>query len=131
MKIEVGKCYVTRDGRKVGPVTEIEPPDWQGREVAVIPSADRSARQRWWSDGRANLSYDSTEDLVAGWLDAPVREVTRLDLNAGRYGVLQIGEYINGSVPLSFVTKTHYDAADVRAATETLTAILPVLEQGN
>lgn len=132
MKIEVGKCYATRGGKKVGPITAIEPAKTYQEMGVVVGNGGFPNRNRWWENGTASLRYESSEDLVAEWVEStPVREVTRLDLNAGRYGVLQIGEYVNGGVPLSFVTKTHYDASDVRAAIETLMAILPVLEQGN
>lgn len=124
--MEVGRFYVTDSGEKVGPVDRIEDrgrPD--GLKVAVINRALGSQRARWWQDGRTNLYLDPEPDtIVAEWVDPePVREVTRLEVNPGRYGVLDVGPQLNGAVSLAFVGKTQYDATDIQAAIDVLTKI--------
>ncbi|MCD4512516.1 hypothetical protein LQT97_14915 [Brucella pseudogrignonensis] len=68
-KIEAGKYYRTRDGRKVGPIEN------RKREDAEHPFI-------WnWPDGRGNRIYkpdgtnysDRNDDLIAEWVDEPVK----------------------------------------------------------
>lgn len=68
-KIEAGKYYRTRDGRKVGPIEN------RKREDAEHPFI-------WnWPDGRGNRIYkpdgtnysDRNDDLIAEWIDEPVK----------------------------------------------------------
>lgn len=69
LKIEAGKFYRTRDGRKVGPIEN------RKREDAEHPFI-------WnWPDGRGNRIYkpdgtnysDRNDDLIAEWVDEPVK----------------------------------------------------------
>ncbi|MND62681.1 50S ribosomal protein L7/L12 [compost metagenome] len=68
-KIEAGKYYRTRDGRKVGPIKN------RKREDAEHPFI-------WnWPDGRGDRIYkpdgtnysDRNDDLIAEWVDEPVK----------------------------------------------------------
>ena len=67
MKIEAGKYYKTRDGRKVGPMVEEEPlwSDWpwgvEGYECDL-------GRTLWEDDGTADETQDA--DLIAEWTEA-------------------------------------------------------------
>jgi len=83
MKIEAGKYYRTRDGRKVGP----------------MKYEDHSDNQPW-TDGARYYCHDgnwlpeghpSSNDLIAEWTDEPAAPkpspfVTRRELVPGMYG---------------------------------------------
>jgi len=69
MKLEEGKYYVTRDGRKVGPVESYE--SFRNQPPVNI----------WKSDGllwsAAGISYDNRnpeEDIVSEWKDEPLKK---------------------------------------------------------
>lgn len=66
MKIEIGKFYKTRDGRKVGPVGRIENeivyPFWVVDDRGEIQTYTEAGR--WWR------SSESEHDLVEEWRDA-------------------------------------------------------------
>lgn len=123
--MEVGKFYKTRAGLKVGPVTDVGGSNRNGNRIATIPGGLQN-RSSWWTNGRTHLEYTSPEDIVGEWVEPnpePVREVTRLEVNPGRFGVLDVGPQLNGAVSLAFVGKTHYDATDIQAAIDVLTKI--------
>ncbi|WP_435657240.1 ribosomal protein L7/L12 [Brucella pituitosa] len=61
-KIEAGKYYRTRDGRKVGPVRS-EGLYWGAPEV----------NDSYYDDGRQWRAYESHHDLIAEWVDEPVK----------------------------------------------------------
>ena len=60
MKIEEGKYYRTRDGRKVGPMT--------GRNFKWVKGSGDTYDPTWQNDGRGNCD---APDLVAEWTDEP------------------------------------------------------------
>lgn len=63
LKIEAGKCYKTRDGRKVGPVR------WDhGVNGWIVNPGDGSA---WGRDGTVRNAALIRSDLVAEWIDEP------------------------------------------------------------
>lgn len=84
MKIEDGKYYKTRDGRKVGPL-QATPyyPDypWTVDDGALMYN----------SEGRRITEY-AGDDLIAEWTDGPVRTVTRREVVPGPYGRVWVGE---------------------------------------
>jgi hypothetical protein len=66
LKIEAGKFYRTRNGRKVGPMEAFETTDgynWRSRGDV----------KGFWSDAgqRQNIALRETTDLIAEWSDAP------------------------------------------------------------
>jgi hypothetical protein len=65
MKIETGKCYRTRDGRKVGPMSNDMCPEF------VFDGELEDEFLRWFSDGFYSVSGDHPLDLVAEWTDEP------------------------------------------------------------
>lgn len=89
MKIEAGKYYKTRDGRKVGP-TEVT------YYSEVYPKA------KFWVEGyglvQENGKFGNDEDspsldLISEWKDeapSPIRNVTRREIVAGVYGRLHV-----------------------------------------
>lgn len=68
LKIEAGRYYKTRDGRKVGPIG----PNEGG--LAEYPWQDNSDwTDCWTTDGRFyNDGTESQHDIVAEWIDEPV-----------------------------------------------------------
>ncbi|WP_421565713.1 ribosomal protein L7/L12 [Ochrobactrum sp. EDr1-4] len=66
-KIEAGKYYRTRDGRKVGPVRS-EGLYWGAPEV----------NDSYYDDGRQWRTYESHHDLIAEWVDEPVKAAAPL-----------------------------------------------------
>lgn len=69
LKIEAGKFYKTRDGRKVGPAFvdgSIATFGWKGDHTSAV----------WAKNGRGSANSDTTtelaKDIVAEWVDEPV-----------------------------------------------------------
>ena len=72
MKIEEGKYYRTRDGRKVGPV------EWSkyGKQFATAPGF---AGDQWYTQwnvhsgftGRSSINGEFQDDLIDEWTDVP------------------------------------------------------------
>src|SRR6478752_3208752 len=93
VKLEAGKYYKTRDGRKVGPLIQSST-DFFGFEGFAT----------WYFDGRST-SYRKNEDIISEWSSAesPIREVTRRELVAGVYGRFEVtGTYQNNRVTMNF-----------------------------
>jgi len=65
LKIEAGKFYRTRDGRKVGPMKASSWSDGWYDESASITS------QRWEKDGSYIIGQTTQLDLIAEWTDEP------------------------------------------------------------
>lgn len=133
MKLEAGKYYRTRDGRKVGPITLFE--SNQKKYFHVIDG------RAWWMDGYCikGETQGRGSDLIAEWTDepkevgfgepvgrefgaGPVRTVTRKEIVPGVYGKVRV--YDDGAVFMYATT----DRADLTAAIETLTAIKEAME---
>lgn len=66
LKIEEGKFYKTRDGRKVGPMEFVDFGDGEPWHT--------SDTDRWWSDDgtRRDGSIGEIDDIIAEWIDEPV-----------------------------------------------------------
>ncbi|MBA8797888.1 hypothetical protein FHW77_001570 [Agrobacterium sp. RC10-4-1] len=69
LKIEAGKFYRTRDGRKVGPAFIVG-------SCAVFGNGSNYASAVWADDGRASHREDKLSlkdnDIIAEWIDEPV-----------------------------------------------------------
>lgn len=134
MIIDEGKFYRTREGRKVGPMAPV-PADWEYRSTFVWTDGDRDGSPAWTADGRYHDSrdFESHHDLVAEWTDestGPVRTVTRKEIVAGRYGLIDVhhGErnlYVTMR-PLGCVREY---ITDFREAAAHLTAIADALDE--
>lgn len=121
MKIEVGKYYKTRDGRKV----VIDHRGIDGGEFCY-----RSLDGAWYrDDGRYLPNYEHPNDLVAEWIDGPVRTVTRKEIVPGVYGKVEVLCAYGRGVDLAFPTNdTVWDAPEIRAAITTLSEIADAME---
>jgi len=91
MKIEEGKYYRTRDGRKVGPMAYMP----EGRH-SEFPWVDPEGNA-WKVNGQFSLFDDgeSVHDLIAEWTDEPAAPkpspfVTRRELVPGVYGKISV-----------------------------------------
>lgn len=127
MKIEEGKYYRTRDGRKVGPVIEGQKPYKDGRhahwpfrfEIFWYKSDGFSC------PGEAQLHNDN-DDLISEWQDeipSPVRTVTRREIVAGCYGNIHIDKR-------GFITMLATNRAEnIREAAHLLNQIAEVLQE--
>lgn len=132
MKIEAGKYYKTRDGRKVGPV-----------EVTEYNEAYPNAK--FWIDkygliqenGKFGNGEGSPElDLIAEWQDEPnpIRTVTRREIVAGVYGKVFINDYDELANTVSLNVKydfgcVSFNAEELREAAHILNQIAEVLEE--
>ena len=76
LKIEAGKFYKTRDGRKVGPMSV---------DVYDLWSAPGFSSKEWYGNGRcySDLSRTTPKDIIAEWIDEPAVEPKASNDNAG------------------------------------------------
>lgn len=121
-RLEVGKFYKTRDGRKVGPVFmdgDNDPFVWfdQNGGCWAIDGEDGNAV--------GNIGSKTSGDIIAEWTEepaGPVRTVTRKEIVPGTYGRVRItnGGYVH--------VNSMKDAAELRAAIATLTEIADAME---
>ena len=92
-KIEAGKYYKTRDGRKVGPTRT-------GGQYIYVEG------RSYYYDGRRCRSHETGDDLISEWLDetpSPIRTVTRREVVPGVYGRFEVtGTYMKNRVTLDF-----------------------------
>jgi len=63
LKIEAGKFYRTRDGRKVGPMRD----DWFNAEWRFHVSSGAGTGLLWNAEGKNYLGMETNSDLVAEW----------------------------------------------------------------
>lgn len=73
MKIESGKFYKTRDGRKVGPMKR-----WSYGWLAGSGRINASDHIDWYEEGNYNYTHypASPNDLIAEWQDEPKKEIS-------------------------------------------------------
>lgn len=73
LKIEAGRFYKTRDGRKVGPMIEDK---WHDRDYGWTVEHEFNAEygKAWRADGTFHVdrSKKHSADLIAEWIDEPV-----------------------------------------------------------
>lgn len=131
LKIEAGKYYRTRDGRKVGPFVNRKWTDG-------FPWDESTEDAFFWSDdGKCQVEENGRNDLVSEWTGTPtgpVREVTRKEIVPGVYGrvkVTNIGH--DGPIKPNWVRWSIYggddwDAAELRAAASVLIDLASALE---
>lgn len=121
MKIEAGKYYKTRDGRKVGPMREID------RELTDYPWTDQIEEMpmQRYNDWGEEVGEPSSHDLISEWQDeapSPIRTVTRRQIVPGVYGSLHV--YNDGTYG---VIDSNPD--NIREAAHILNQIAEVLEE--
>lgn len=132
LKIEAGKYYRTRDGRKVGPMVRPAKPDeypWHGTGPLGNCIWYRSEGGKFHGPIMQNAL-----DLIAEWTDeptGPVRTVTRKEIVPGVYGRVEVTA--DGAVRFVWargVTQggpTLMSAPELRAAAAVLTELADAL----
>jgi len=116
MKIEAGKYYRTRDGRKVGPMAETGARDfpWTGHNVLTGSESYRYDGS-WSTQVGRRVEYD----LVAEWTDEPASKpspfVTRRELVPGVYGKVKVYAPIQGEITVKVDTYLTADELDEAA----------------
>ena len=120
MKLEVGKYYRTRDGRKVGPLRK-----------TALHDVPYEYHGKWYTEYGMCEGVMKGErlpdcDIIAEWSDephSPVRTVTRKEIVPGTYGKVRVtgGMYIN--------VNSMSTSIELRAAIATLTEIAEALEE--
>lgn len=146
MKIEEGKFYRSRDGRKVGPMEAYSGDHpWFG-----TIDDDASGAGCWFrGEGGSFSGYGSTPhrlDLVAEWhedsldrveaeikaeISSPVRTVTRKEIVPGEYGHITISDdnrMMLDGVSIWLPRNRRWKAEELRAAAATLTEIAEALD---
>lgn len=120
MRIEEGKHYRTRDGRKVGPMALFGPLWGTGDEP-----------RGWYEDGRRSVIVEDPRDLISEWTDeGPVRTVTRQEITPGTYdGVVVMANLDPYSVNVAIIP-THMNADELERAAAVLTALAGALRDG-
>jgi len=105
LKIEAGKYYKTRDGRKVGPISRV-----RGGEGDYYWSDGKSLFGQFthnWSREGYSSSYHGL-DIIAEWKNeapspSPIRTVTSREIVPGVYGRFEVtGTYMKNRVTLDF-----------------------------
>lgn len=100
MKIEEGKFYRTRDGRKVGPM-EVGGlvGEWDFEADVDGQRTIDGTYCAWRADG----SFDPLDrktphrlDLISEWSDGPVRTITRQEIVPGTYDGVEVGSEVTG-----------------------------------
>ncbi|MCU0803421.1 MAG: hypothetical protein MUD11_16975 [Rhodobacteraceae bacterium] len=88
LKIEAGRFYRTRDGRKVGPMNVPPKAKYWSEIVFADTKNDDGGFYGWLVSGAYFENRESREDLIAEWTDepAPVREVGTLAEIGARVG---------------------------------------------
>ena len=113
IKLEDGKYYKTRDGRKVGPMEKFD-------RYFKCPQEN----EFYYSDGVMYRAAPTDDDIISEWAEenSPVREVTRRELVAGKYGIV----YVDGGAVC--IGANNYSSNELREAAHTLNQIAEYLE---
>lgn len=123
MKIEAGKYYKTRDGRKVGPMRELN------RHETDYPWTDKDGDMpdQRYNDKGYEIGTGSDCDLISEWKDetpSPIRTVTRREIVAGNYGIVAITK--SNKV---MIAAGYYTAEELREAAHILNQVAEVLQE--
>jgi hypothetical protein len=93
MKIEAGKYYKTRDGRKVGPITTSATRGWPWEVNGGKYDSTIRTRWAWRDDGSFQEDETHTLDLIAEWTDGPAFTVgAKVRVTSDAYGKEQLGK---------------------------------------
>lgn len=139
MKLEEGKYYKTRDGRKVGPIV-INPITG----VALTSERDFDFWCVLAENGLANGDDGEPHenDIIAEWQDGPIREVTKKELVPGVYGRFKVDNVDaswnenNPDIAINFVTRVNknkiidcaINATELREAAELFNELADYLD---
>lgn len=127
LRIEAGKYYKTRDGRKVGPVSGCYP-------FFYVPEI----HDYFYSNGRQWNTHESVNDIISEWKDetpSPIRTVTRREIVAGVYGPVDVRGVDEGGLIQIFIKPTNlslmswYSAEELREIAHTFNQIAEAMEE--
>lgn len=127
VKLEAGKYYKTRDGRKVGPMRVIDSRD---SENGYFHCNEKSYQKH-------GMAFMPEDDLISEWHESPIREVTRSELVPGVYGRFEVtGTYQKNKVTMNFapssvgtsVPVVGINAEELREAAHLFTQLAEYLE---
>lgn len=118
MKIEEGRYYKTRDGRKVGPMEYEDSGDDQ-------PWTD--GMRYYCEDGKWSNS-ETEKDLISEWQEGPIREVRRREIVPGVYGDVKVNIYDGTRLDI-FLEKRFMNAEQLREAAHLFNQLAEVLEE--
>lgn len=129
LKIEEGKFYRTRDGRKVGRMVKSEFYDTFYDPNKLVTS------QSWSADGSYIGGQKGKLDLVLEWHDSPIITVTSRELRDGEYGRFSIMKHEGRTVLIGFnsMGDLHFQTMSVdelREAAHLFNQIAEFLEEG-
>ena len=133
MKLEVGKFYKTRDGRKVGPMKN----NWStSGHFCWCVDVGCCSSVLWDEVGCSGSHCDN--DLIAPWPaepTGPVRTVTRTtrEIVPGTYGDVRVGKAVDDIIMVAFghcEPMSPYSAAELRALAATAVELADALEDG-
>lgn len=130
IKVEEGKYYRTRDGRKVGPMAFSD----GSKDFAGAPGFGEgnwyTQHSRHFKGEYINVSIfgEQDDDLVAEWVDStsPVRTVTHREVVPGIYGNVHI--HVGANYPHIVSALGMHKPEELRAAAATLVEIAEALE---
>lgn len=142
MKLEVGKFYRTRDGRKSGPVEH----GYCEKGVYKF-KAELDGLTRYYSSHGEYYPGQQTKhgcDLIAEWADepttpeapaspqpaGPVRTITRKEVVSGVYGAVTVRGVNDAGVGLVFCA-ARLSTAELRDAIATLSEIADAMEENS
>lgn len=124
MKIEVGKYYRTRDGRKVGPMERRA----TGNRFWSAATHLDGYGSFWCEDGAFYYGEEWPVDLVSEWHDEPTSPIrTRREIVPGRYGDVDVFDAHGGKANVSMASCPR-TASELREAAHILNQISEVLE---
>lgn len=127
LKIEAGKYYKTRDGRKVGPARRADgyltTNGWHYAENGECCYKGISGNEK-----------QPEFDIISEWSEAPIRTVTRREIVAGVYGRVFVNSYDKESNTVWINVKedfgcVEFNATELREAAHILNQIAEVLEE--
>ncbi len=130
VKIEEGKFYKTRDGRKVGPIRRYDHDSWTGDAGNTLYTVDGL---RYFERDRGGSS-----DLISEWPNeetGPIRTITRREIVPGQYGCIKVESKPDGGylhvrlVAEDCDLKTWYNAEQLREAAHILNQLAEALDQ--
>jgi hypothetical protein len=129
VKIEAGKFYRTRDGRKVGPMVRHAPAHDDMVRGNEWPWTAPEYPVSWREDGTQSFTpgEDRDIDLVTEWTEGPVRTVTKKEIVPGVYGEVAVVGPI-GASRANVCVNGNLSAAQLRAAAATFLELADALD---
>lgn len=126
LKLEVGKYYKTRDGRKVGPMKN----SYHTAGYYCWHTISGNCNSNLWNeDGCSGSACEA--DLISEWPVAPtgpVRTVTKREIVYGVHGDIEVVEDDTHQGGIGIYINATMNAARIRAAANSMLAVADALE---